>query len=306
MGISLATSDQTKGIKPFTHRNHHELYNSGHLFTSACIHYRLTGKTELLEIAKKNADYLYRKFQPRPKELARFGFNQSQIMGLTELYRTTKDKRYLDLAETFISMRGASRVEPDSTVSHTSIGDMVQERTPLRQETEAFGHAVLALYFYAGAADVAAETGEKALVDALDRLWENVVHKKMYVTGAVGQTHHGASSQSDKSSDFVHEAFIDEYMMPNLTAYNETCANIANAMFSWRMMGYTMRTDRYRLVVWKDSAHSNAQPVFVELYDHQTDPAETVNIVDRRPGPAATLLGRFDTGWKVNLPEATD
>jgi DUF1680 family protein len=89
------------------------------------------------------------------------------------------------------------------------------------------------LYYYAGAADVYAETGEKALIKALNRLWDNVVNKKIYVTGACGQTHHGSSSKVD----FVHEAFINEYMMPNLTAYNETCANICNAMFSYRMLG---------------------------------------------------------------------
>ena len=232
----LETYNQISGIAPFTHRNDHELYNAGHLFTSACVHYRVTGKTNFLDIAVRKADYLYREFAPRPPHLARFGFNQSQIMGLVELYRTTRVARYLELAEIFIDMRGASPVEPDPSVEHTMIGDMVQERTPLREATEAMGHAVLALYFYAGAADVAAETGEHALVAALDRLWSNVVEKKMYLTGACGQTHHGASSQSDEATDFVHEAFIDEYMMPNLTAYNETCANIANAMFSSRML----------------------------------------------------------------------
>ena len=114
---------------------------------------------------------------------------------------------------------------------------MTQERTPLRESTEAVGHAVLALYFYAGAADVYAETGEQALIDALDRLWDSVVNKKMYITGACGQTHHGASSQVDGATDFVHEAFISDYMMPNSTAYNETCANICNSMFSYRMLG---------------------------------------------------------------------
>ncbi len=240
----LSTYNQINGIAPYTHRNHHEMYNSGHLMTSACIHYRVTGKTNLLEIAKENADYLYRKYQPRPAELSRFGFNQTQIMGLVELFRTTKDKRYLELAGIFIDMRGnspkfknhATRYN-DPTVNATMVGDMVQERTPLRKETEAVGHAVLALYFYAGAADVYAETGDKTLISALDRIWDNVVQKKMYVTGACGQTHHGASSQADNTSDFVHEAFIDDYMMPNLTAYNETCANICNAMFSHRMLG---------------------------------------------------------------------
>jgi DUF1680 family protein len=229
----LHTSVMTKGLGRYSMRGHHEMYNSGHLLTSACIHHRVTGKRNFLEIAIKHADHLYETFGPRPKELARFGFNQTQIMGLAELYRTTRNKEYLHLAEIFVNMRGRSKVEPDDTVRFRMIGDMVQERTPLRKSSEAVGHAVLALYYYAGAADVAAETGEKALVDALDRLWNNVVHKKMYVTGACGQTHHGASSKVD----FVHEAFIDEYMMPNLTAYNETCANICNAMFSYRMLG---------------------------------------------------------------------
>lgn len=217
----------------WSYRQHHELYNSGHLLTSACIHFRVTGKRNFLNIAIKHADYLYRTFRPQPKELARFGFNQTQIMGLVELYRTTKNREYLHLAEIFINMRGKSKVDPGPTVWYKAMGDMVQERTPLRRSKEAVGHAVLALYYYAGAADVYAETGEQALIKALDRLWDNVVNKKMYVTGACGQTHHGASSKVD----FVHEAFIGEYMMPNLTAYNETCANICNAMFSFRMLG---------------------------------------------------------------------
>jgi uncharacterized protein len=217
----------------WSYRQHHELYNSGHLLTSACIHYRVTGQRNFLNIAIKHADYLYRTFKTKPKELARFGFNQTQITGLVELYRSTRNREYLHLAEIFINMRGRTKVEPHPAVWYKAMGDMVQERTPLRRSSEAVGHAVLALYYYAGAADVYAETGEQALIKALDRLWANVVHKKMYVTGACGQTHHGASSKVD----FVHEAFIGEYMMPNLTAYNETCANICNAMFSYRMLG---------------------------------------------------------------------
>jgi DUF1680 family protein len=220
-------------IDEYENRKYHEMYNSGHLFTSACIHYRVTGKTNFLDIAIKHADMLYTLFQPQPDHLKRFGFNQTQIMGLVELYRTTHDKRYLELAEVFINNRGKSKVVDDPTTIGYPIGDMVQERVPLRKETEAVGHAVLALYYYAGAADVYAETGEQALIDALDRLWENVTERKMYVTGAVGQTHYGASSRKDK----IEEGFIDEYQMPNLTAYNETCANICNSMFSYRMLG---------------------------------------------------------------------
>ncbi|MDO6604578.1 glycoside hydrolase family 127 protein [Arenibacter palladensis] len=235
-------------LEPFTNRRYHELYNSGHLMTAACIHNRVTGKTNFLDIAVKHADYLYDLFSPKPDHLKRFGFNQTQIMGLVELYRTTKDKRYLELAEQFINMRGTYKIEDDETTKGYPIGDMVQERVALREETEAVGHAVLALYYYAGAADVYAETGEKALIDALDRLWENVTLKKMYVTGAVGQTHYGRSSRLDK----IEEGFIDEYMMPNMTAYNETCANICNSMFNHRMLtlsGNSKHADIMELVL---------------------------------------------------------
>ncbi|MGJ8724109.1 MAG: glycoside hydrolase family 127 protein [Roseibacillus sp.] len=224
---------QIQGIEHFSNRKYHEMYNCGHLYTAACIHHRMTGKSNFLEIALKNAELLCQTFNPCPPDKKRFGFNQTQIMGLVELYRLTREQRYLSLAEIFINNRGQSEMVHDSTTIGYPIGDMVQERIALRDETEAVGHAVLALYYYAGAADVYAETGEKDLLEALDRLWENVTQKKMYATGAVGQTHHGASSRRDT----IEEGFIDEYMMPNMTAYNETCANICNAMFSHRMLG---------------------------------------------------------------------
>lgn len=230
----LQTQIQTDpSRKRYENTRFHEMYNTGHLLTSACIHHRISGKTNFLDIAIKHANKLYEDFAVDTPENVRFGFNQTQIMGLVELYRTTKDKRYLELAETFVNRRGKNGVDVGPTVRPKMVGDMVQERTPIREETEAVGHAVLALYYYAGAADIAAETGEKALIEALDRLWNSVVDKKMYVTGACGQTHHGSSSHQD----MVHEAFIDDYMMPNLTAYNETCANVCNSMFSYRMLG---------------------------------------------------------------------
>ncbi len=231
----LQTQVTVNGWERYGNRQYHEMYNSGHLYTSACIHHRVTGKTNFLDIAIKHADNLYGTFMvdDLSADLKRFGFNQTQIMGLVELYRTVGDEKYLKLAEKFINLRGQSPSEPSAVASFKFIGDMVQERTPIRKEKEAVGHAVLALYFYAGAADVAAETGEKALIDALDRLWHSVVDKKMYVTGACGQTHHGASSHVD----MIHEGFINDYMMPNQTAYNETCANICNSMFNYRMLG---------------------------------------------------------------------
>lgn len=222
----------TEDAERFSNRKYHEMYNYGHLFIAASVHYRLTGQRNFLDIAIKQADLLCVYFMPDTKHYQRFGFNQTQIMGLVELYRTTRNQKYLKLAEKFINRRGHYDIKHDSTTEGYPIGDMVQERTPLKEAKEAVGHAVLALYYYAGAADVYAETGEKELIEALDRLWENVTGKKMYVTGAVGQAHYGAST----SLDMIEEGFIDAYMMPNMTAYNETCANLCNAMFSNRMM----------------------------------------------------------------------
>jgi uncharacterized protein len=220
-------------VDRYENRKYHEMYNTGHLLISACVHFRVTGQRNFIAIAIKHADLLHTIFMPETKHYGRFGFNQTQIMGLVELYRTTGDKKYLALAERFINNRGKYVVEHNTTTIGYPIGDMVQERTPLRESTEAVGHAVLALYYYAGAVDVASETGEQALIDALDRLWINVTQKKMYLTGAVGQAHYGAST----NLDMIEEGFINEYMMPNMTAYNETCANICNAMFSYRMLG---------------------------------------------------------------------
>ncbi len=220
-----------KNVDRYENRKYHEMYNTGHLLITACIHHKVTGQQNFLEIAVKHADLLYTIFMPETKRYARFGFNQTQIMGLVELFRITGNAKYLKLAEKFINNRGQYEVKHDDTTVGYPIGDMVQERTPLRESKEAVGHAVLALYYYAGAADVYAETGEKALLEALNGLWENVTQKKMYVTGAIGQAHYGAST----NLDMIEEGFIDAYMMPNMTAYNETCANLCNAMFSYRM-----------------------------------------------------------------------
>jgi uncharacterized protein len=231
----LHTHVQINGLRPWSEVTNHELYNSGHLITGACIHYRVTGQSNWLDIAVRHADHLYTVFQPRPEALAHFGFNPAQIMALVELYRTTKEKKYLELACIFVDTRGSATMDLHPSVPYWFTGDQCQNRTPLREETEAKGHAVLAMYLYAGAADVVAETGEPALLDALERIWSSAIERKMYLTGALGQVHHGANGRYD----MVHEAFIDDYLMPNATAYNETCANIASAMFNWRMLGLT-------------------------------------------------------------------
>ena len=217
-------------------RTYHELYNMGHLMTAACVHHEATGKTTFLAVAQRLADYLEEVFGPRPKELAHFGWNPSNIMGLVDLYRATGEARYLKLAGIFVDMRGTvkwgTNIWGEVKTFDPHPGDQNQNRVPLREESQAVGHAVTAAYLYCGATDVVAETGERRLRDALERIWRDMTEKKMYVTGAIGAHHHTVSLRHDK----VHEAFGAAYDLPNRTAYNETCANIGNAMWNWRML----------------------------------------------------------------------
>jgi len=218
----ISTNIQLTDKGRFTNTHHHEMYNMGHLLTAACIHHRATGKDNFLAIARKLGDFLYKTFQARPPELAHYGWNPSNIMGLAELYRTTRDPRFLELTGIFVDMRGSA---PGGS-------DLTQDRVPLRKETEAVGHCVCAGYLYCGAADLVAETGDEPLAAALGRMWLNATTRRMYVTGAVGSFRNGKSSRGDP----VHEAFGLDYELPCRTAYCETCANIANAMWNWRML----------------------------------------------------------------------
>ncbi len=221
----ISTPQKLKGFERWSNLHHHELYNMGHLMTAASIHYRVTGKTSFLKVAEKLGDYLYDVFAPRPKELAHFGFNPSNIMGAAELYRSTGNRKYIELAGIFVDMRGSQPGGPD----------LNQQRIPLRKETEAVGHAVTANYLYAGAADVYGETGEQALLDALERIWTNATTQKVYVTGAVGNLFKGYYRDNHE----MHEAYGIGYELPLRLGYNETCANIGNAMWNWRMLSLT-------------------------------------------------------------------
>lgn len=221
----IATQTIVRGWPRFQKLMHHELYVMGHLMTAACVHHRVTGKTTLLAVASKAADYLYATFMPRDPALAHFGFNPSYVMALVDLYRTVGDRRYLDLATTFIDRRGS---EPGGS-------DVNQDRVPLRDEECVVGHMVLATYLYAGAADVCLETGDHELRAALERLWDDLTSHKLYVHGGVCALHRGLSIRGDT----VWEAAGAAYDLPNSTAYNETCAQIGNVLWNWRMLAMT-------------------------------------------------------------------
>src|ERR1017187_3187919 len=213
---------------PFQDRNNFEMYNLGHLMTAACVHYRVTGRTNFLAVACKAADFLYATFHDAPPEVARNSVCPSHYMGIVELYRATHNPRYLELAKKFFELRNGIK----------DGGDDNQDRIPFGEQTGAEGHAVRANYLYAGAADLFMETGDTNLWNPLESIWTNVVTKKMYITGGCGALYDGASpdgAKDQKTITRVHQAYGRNYQLPNTTAYSETCANIGNVLWNWRM-----------------------------------------------------------------------
>jgi hypothetical protein len=190
----------------------HELYDAGHLFEAAAAHYQAAGQTNLLAIALREADLLVRTFGPGTNQLHYWPGHEIVEMGLAKLYRVTGNQSYLDLAKFFIDVRGT---RPGGDDYH-------QSRIPPVDQTEAIGHAVRAGYLYSGMADVAALTGDPQYLRAIDRIWENCVGDKLYITGGIGAKPSG-------------EAFGANYELPNRTAYCETCAAVANDFWNQRL-----------------------------------------------------------------------
>jgi len=208
-----------EGLTRWSHlRVNHELYNVGHLYEAAVAHFQATGKRTLLDVALKNADLIDSVFGT--DKLRAVPGHQEIEIGLAKLYWVTGEARYLRLAKFFLDERGHA----NGRELYTNFGNpgYMQDHLPVVEQAEAVGHAVRAVYMYTGMADVAALTGEPSYIAAIDRLWENVVGRKLYLTGGIGARHTG-------------EAFGDDYELPNAEAYAETCAAIANILWNQRM-----------------------------------------------------------------------
>jgi DUF1680 family protein len=204
----------------------HELYNAGHLYEAAAAHYLATGKRSLLDVALKNADLVARTFGPEPGKRQGFPGHQEIELALVKLYRLTGKAAYLDLAKYFLDQRGHGvelrQYPPGNRFAIYNDASQIQAHKPVLEQDEAVGHAVRLTYMASGMADIAALTGDRTYFEAVSKLWENVVGKKMYLTGGVGSRHD-------------RERFGENYELPNLTGYLETCASIGMAFWNHRM-----------------------------------------------------------------------
>ena len=190
----------------------HEFYNLGHMLEAACAHYQATGKRNFLDIAIRYADCVCKAVGPADNQLHLVPGHQIAEMGLCKLYLVTGDRKYLDQAKYFLDMRGKTARKDAYSQAHK----------PVTEQDEAVGHAVRAEYMYSGMADVAALMGDSSYIKAIDKIWHNIVNKKLYITGGVGARHAG-------------EAFGENYELPNASAYCETCAQIGNVYTNYRL-----------------------------------------------------------------------
>jgi len=196
----------------------HELYVLGHMYEAAVPHFEATGKRNLLDVALKSADFIVKTFGPGKDQLKLVPGHEEVEIGLVKLYRLTGKKKYYDLAKFFIDQRGNS-------AGHKLYGTYAQDHKPVLEQTEAVGHAVRAAYLYSGVTDIAALSGDQRYMDALDKIWDDVVFKKLYLTGGIGAA--GGI-----------EGFGPAFDLANATGYAETCATIAYALWNWRMALY--------------------------------------------------------------------
>ncbi|MBM3293284.1 MAG: hypothetical protein FJY82_02040 [Candidatus Aminicenantes bacterium] len=204
----------------------HELYNAGHIYEAAVAHFMATGKRTLLDVAVRNADLVAAVFGSRPGQRRGFPGHQEVELALVKLYWATGNEKYLSLAKFFLDQRGPdiklTQYPPGNRLAIYNEPEQIQAHRPVLEQDEAVGHAVRVTYMASGMTDVAALFGDPAYLEASRRLWENVVGKKMYLTGGIGSGHD-------------RERFGPAYELPNLTGYLETCASIGMAFWNHRM-----------------------------------------------------------------------
>ncbi len=210
----------------FRFRNNHELYCAGHLMEAACAYYKATGKDAFLNAMVRYADYIDDCFRVYQTAAFTTSGHPEIELALVKLYETTGNPKYLNLSKFFLDKRGNNGKDFDIAEFCNHYYD--QSHKPLREQFTAEGHSVRALYIYAAMADIAEKYGDQDYLNACEKLFDNIVEKRMYITGATGSTHIG-------------EAFTVDYDLPNKTAYAETCASIALALFGRRML--SMKAD---------------------------------------------------------------
>lgn len=270
----------------------HELYNAGHLYEAGVAHFEATGKRTLLDVAIKNADLVCRTFGPNGRH-AVSGHEEIEL-ALVKLYRATGNAAYLQTADWFISERGKPHPDmpayPDKAFEMYNDRAYKQDQAPVAEQDRAVGHAVRAMYLYAAVTDVAALTSNDAFAKAADRLWQDVVSKRLYLTGGVG-------------SRGTVEAFGDDYELPNLRAYTETCASVGNDLWNHRMFllhGDGKYIDMFERVLYngvlagvslagntffyQNPLESNGRAKRTEYFEVACCPANLARLLEQLPG----------------------
>ena len=230
----VATQTSARGIPRYEDPRKHEVYTMGHLLTACVVHRRMTGLDSFYKIGLRVGDYLHGVLGVSVDP--GFAHNPSAIMGLVELYRESGDGKHLETAETIVDSRGSKPSEGGRDLWHRRHGvlgtDQIQDRTPLRKAASVVGHNVFFTYLFAGAADVVLETGDRTLSEPLDRLWRDLARSKISLNGGVSPMGHGLS----ENNDTVVEAVGKPYFLPHEDSYNETCGQVGNLMWNYRML----------------------------------------------------------------------
>lgn len=201
----------------------HEMYCAGHMIEAGVAYYNVTGKRKLLDVCIRMVDHMMSIFGPSKRHWVP-GHEEIEL-ALVKLYQVTGEKKYLDFSEWLIDERGHG-YGSDGKEPNQWVPAYAQDDLPVREMTDIAGHAVRAMYLYCGMADVAAYTGDQGYIEALNRLWEDVVIRNMYITGGIGQSAH-------------NEGFTNDYSLPNVSAYCETCASVGMVLWNWRMNQFT-------------------------------------------------------------------